>query len=195
MKALWSSGEHRGLMVWAMILGREFDSRVHLKTRWIRCTTWWQKKTTIIIQTAKRGKSHQKKYLKNIWILHTSIFLDEENAMFNAILPVKMSRKKFISFIFSFLVLFFQKEVLSKWPSEVNHVTLFIKKPPCKNNQFRVGSSNSTKTHFFPEEYKSSWFIWIYHTSNFAVKCKRWDTLSFICRIDYSFKIVTKPSN
>jgi hypothetical protein len=98
------------------------------------------------------NKDDQKKYLKSIWILHTSIFLDEENAMFNAILPVKMSRKKFISFIFSFLVLFFQKEVLSKWPSEINHVTLFIKKPPCKNNQFRVESSNSTKTHFFPEE-------------------------------------------
>ncbi len=33
------SGEHRGLTVYAIVLRREFDSWVHLKTRWIRRTT------------------------------------------------------------------------------------------------------------------------------------------------------------
>ncbi len=58
-EAPWSSDEHWGLRVWAMVLGHEFDSRVCLKTRWTRWTTWWQK-ITKIIKTAKRVKSHQK---------------------------------------------------------------------------------------------------------------------------------------
>ncbi len=33
----------RGLTVWAIVRGREFDTKVHLKTRWIRRATWWQK--------------------------------------------------------------------------------------------------------------------------------------------------------
>ncbi len=44
VEAPWSSGECQGLTVWAMVLGCGFNSRVHLKTRWIRWTTWWQKK-------------------------------------------------------------------------------------------------------------------------------------------------------
>ncbi len=59
-----SSGLRRGLTVWAMVLGRDFDSWFCLKTRWIRQTTWWQKRMKII-KTAKRGKSLQKKYKKN----------------------------------------------------------------------------------------------------------------------------------
>jgi hypothetical protein len=43
-EAPWSSGELQGLTVWAMVLGCGFNSGVHLKTRWIRWTTWWQKK-------------------------------------------------------------------------------------------------------------------------------------------------------
>jgi hypothetical protein len=48
-----------------MVLRREFNSQVRLKTRWIRRTTWWQNRTKII-KTAKRGKSHQKKNNNNI---------------------------------------------------------------------------------------------------------------------------------
>ncbi len=65
-----SSSEHQGITVWAMVLGRELNSRVCLKTRWIKWTTWWQKRTKII-KTAKRGKSHQKNILKNfefVWL-------------------------------------------------------------------------------------------------------------------------------
>ncbi len=43
-EAPWSGGEHQGLSVWAMVPRRGFNSCVHLKTRWIRWTTWWQKK-------------------------------------------------------------------------------------------------------------------------------------------------------
>ncbi len=43
-----------------MVLGREFNSQVCLETRWLKLTTWWQKRTKII-KIAKRGKSHQKK--------------------------------------------------------------------------------------------------------------------------------------
>ncbi len=43
-EAPWSSGEHRGFTVCAMVLGREINSQVCLKTRWIRRTTWWQKR-------------------------------------------------------------------------------------------------------------------------------------------------------
>ncbi len=42
-EAPWSSGERQGLRAWAMVLGREFNSQVRLKTRWIRRTSWWQK--------------------------------------------------------------------------------------------------------------------------------------------------------
>jgi hypothetical protein len=42
-EAPWSWGERRGLTDWTMVLGREFDSQVNLKARWIRRTTWWQK--------------------------------------------------------------------------------------------------------------------------------------------------------
>ena len=34
-EAPWSSGERRGLTIRAMVLGRGFESRHHLKTRWI----------------------------------------------------------------------------------------------------------------------------------------------------------------
>jgi hypothetical protein len=34
-EAPWSSGERQGLTLRAMVLGCEFDSQVHLKTRWI----------------------------------------------------------------------------------------------------------------------------------------------------------------
>ncbi len=43
-EAPWSSGERQGLTVWAMVLRCGFNSWVHLKTRWISWTTWWQKK-------------------------------------------------------------------------------------------------------------------------------------------------------
>ena len=33
-EAPWSSGEHRGLTIQAMVLGRGFETRLHLKTRW-----------------------------------------------------------------------------------------------------------------------------------------------------------------
>ncbi len=64
---VWSNGERWGLTVWAKVLGCEFNSRVRLKTRWLKLTTWWRKRT-IIIKTAKRGKSRQKIFLKN-WVL------------------------------------------------------------------------------------------------------------------------------
>jgi hypothetical protein len=38
-EAPWSSGERQGLTVLAMVFGREFNSQVCLKTRWIRWTT------------------------------------------------------------------------------------------------------------------------------------------------------------
>ncbi len=47
-EAPWSGGERQGLTVWAMVLIRVFNSRVHLKSRWIWWTTWWQKRTKII---------------------------------------------------------------------------------------------------------------------------------------------------
>ena len=33
-EAPWSSGEHRGLTIPAILLGRGFESRHHLKTKW-----------------------------------------------------------------------------------------------------------------------------------------------------------------
>ena len=33
-EASWSSGQRRGLTIQAMVLGRGFESRLHLKTRW-----------------------------------------------------------------------------------------------------------------------------------------------------------------
>ena len=33
-EAPWSSGGRRGLMIQAMVLGRGFESQLHLKTRW-----------------------------------------------------------------------------------------------------------------------------------------------------------------
>ena len=33
-EAPWSSGERHGLTIQAMVLGRGFESRLHLKTRW-----------------------------------------------------------------------------------------------------------------------------------------------------------------
>ena len=33
-EAPWSNGEHQGLRIRAMVLGSEFKSRLHLKTRW-----------------------------------------------------------------------------------------------------------------------------------------------------------------
>jgi hypothetical protein len=61
-EAPWSSGERRGLTVWAMVLGCEFDSRVHLKTRWIRRTTWWQKNENN--KDSQKGQVTPKTYLK-----------------------------------------------------------------------------------------------------------------------------------
>ena len=43
-EAPWSSGERQGLTIRAMVLGRGFESWLHLKTRW-RWTTRWQKNT------------------------------------------------------------------------------------------------------------------------------------------------------
>ncbi len=64
MEAPWSSGERQGLTVWAMVLGRGFNSRVHLKTRW---ATWWQKKNENN-KDSQKGKSHQKKLIKR-WLV------------------------------------------------------------------------------------------------------------------------------
>ncbi len=62
-EAPWSSGERRGLTVWAMVLGCEFNSRVHLKTRWIKWTTWWQKKNKNN-KDSQKGQVTPKKYFK-----------------------------------------------------------------------------------------------------------------------------------
>jgi len=60
-EAPWSSGKCQLFMIWAMVLGRWFESRLHLKT-------WWKYgpldgiKRNKKIKAAKRGKPHQKKY-------------------------------------------------------------------------------------------------------------------------------------
>ncbi len=38
------SSEGRGLTIRAMVLGRGFEFWLHIKTRWKRLTTCWQKK-------------------------------------------------------------------------------------------------------------------------------------------------------
>jgi hypothetical protein len=67
-EAPWSSGERQGLTVWAMVLGRGFNSQVRLKTRWIRWTTWWQKKN-------ENNKDSQKGQVKpEIFFLQVSVY-------------------------------------------------------------------------------------------------------------------------
>ncbi len=61
-EAPWSRGERQGLTVWAMVLGREFDSNVHLKTRWIRRTTWWQQNKNN--KDSQKGQVTPNKYIK-----------------------------------------------------------------------------------------------------------------------------------
>jgi hypothetical protein len=67
-EAPWSSGEHRGLTVWAMVLGCEFNSLVRLKTRWIKWTTWWQKKGQKYKDRQKGQVTPKKIFFKRIWI-------------------------------------------------------------------------------------------------------------------------------
>jgi len=59
-EAPWSSGERRRLRIWPIVLGRGFNSRLHLKTRWkdgpLDGTESNEK-----IKAAKGGKPHQKK--------------------------------------------------------------------------------------------------------------------------------------
>jgi hypothetical protein len=101
-EAPWYSGERRGLTVWAMVLGYEFNSQVCLKTRWIKWTTWWPKRKKII-KTAKRAK-HTKKYLKKerqYWSLNSS-----KSRLCLSIFPtdyVEMSFGKSVSNNFVFL--------------------------------------------------------------------------------------------
>jgi hypothetical protein len=58
-EASWSSGERQGLRC-------EFNFRVHLKTRWIRWTTWWQKNNCNNIGSQK-GQVTPKLVWKNIY--------------------------------------------------------------------------------------------------------------------------------
>ena len=57
-EAPWSSGEGQGLTIQAMVLGREFESWLHLKTRW-KDGPLDGRKIPKIIMTAKWGKSHR----------------------------------------------------------------------------------------------------------------------------------------
>jgi hypothetical protein len=57
-----SNGECQGLMIQAMVLGRGFESWLHLKTRWKKMSHLMAENITKLIKTAKWGKSQ-----KNIW--------------------------------------------------------------------------------------------------------------------------------
>jgi len=59
-EAPWPSGKCRGLTIQAMVLGREFKSQLHLKTRWKKIDHLMAENIMKIIKTAKWGKSHKK---------------------------------------------------------------------------------------------------------------------------------------
>ena len=69
-EAPWSSGERQGLTIRAMVLGRGFESWLHLKTRW-RWTTRWQKNTKIN-KDSQMGQvtSKKKKFLMFFVVVH-----------------------------------------------------------------------------------------------------------------------------
>ncbi len=61
------------ITVWAMVLGCGFNSRVHLNTRWIRWTTWWQKKNENN-KDSQKGKVTQKNIIKKqYWCKNVTI--------------------------------------------------------------------------------------------------------------------------
>ena len=68
-EAPWSSGERCGLTIQAMVLGRGFESRLHLKTRWKNGPLDGRK----IMKEDKCSQMGQvtpkKNILKNIYIL------------------------------------------------------------------------------------------------------------------------------
>jgi hypothetical protein len=66
-EAPWSKGESQGLTVGAMVLWFEFDSRVHLKTSWLRQTSDLRPLDGRKIKKQSKGASHTKNiFLKKV---------------------------------------------------------------------------------------------------------------------------------
>ncbi len=78
----WSSGKCQGLTVWAMVLGHGFNSRVNLKTRWIRWTTWWQKKNENNKDSQKGQVTPKKNIKKNTWSFSLASIVKAKNQFF-----------------------------------------------------------------------------------------------------------------
>jgi hypothetical protein len=110
-----------------MVIGREFNSRVRLKTRWIKWTTWWQKKNENNKDSQKGQVTHKKiliNYMNkstkcNSWFLnlHFKIFL-----MYYTVCFINLGKLNLLM-----VVRFKAQAIFFYWPSPLKKWSLFQK--------------------------------------------------------------------